>query len=206
MRTMKLLVPLLVAFAVTPVAAQQGPADRLGAALDRARAAGLPVALLESKIAEGRAKNVPIERIVIAVEQRGAAMGRAHEVLRAALGDETVPAEDIAVGADALQAGVQESVLARVAVTSGRDRRTVAIAALAHLVAAGTLPEEALRRVEAALARGDQALMNLPAAAGRPDGIGPPAGIPPAGRPAGTGRPPAGSQGNPPVGGRPGGG
>lgn len=185
-------------------AAQQDPQQRIASALDRARAGGLPVELLESKIAEGRAKGVPMDRIAFAVEQRATAMTRAADILGRALPSQSVASEDIAVGADALQAGVHEAVLARIAGTAGPDRRTVAIAALAHLVAAGAVPEEALRRVEAAMARGDQALMNLPGMAGRAGG-GPPAGIPPAGRPAGTGRPPGagppGGTGGPPGGG-----
>lgn len=184
-------------------AAQQDPQQRIAAALDRARAGGLPVELLESKIAEGRAKGVAMDRIAFAVEQRATAMTRAAEVLAGALPGQALAGEDIAVGADALQAGVQAAVLARIAGAAGHQRRTVAIAALAQLVAAGTLPEEAVRRVEAAMARGDQALMNLPGMAGQAGG--PPAGIPPAGRPPGTGRPPGagppGGSGGPPGGG-----
>ena len=184
-------------------AAQQDPQQRIADALDRARAGGLPVELLESKIAEGRAKGVPLDRIAFAVEQRATAMARASAVLTRALPGQAVASEDIAVGADALQAGVQEGLLAQIAGKAGQGRRTVAIAALAQLVAAGTFPEEAVRAVEAAMARGDQALMNLPGMAGQ--GGGPPAGMPPAGRPPGTGRPPGagppGGSGGPPGGG-----
>ncbi|MBW3552909.1 MAG: hypothetical protein KY466_05335 [Gemmatimonadetes bacterium] len=184
-------------------AAQQDPQQRIAAALDRARAGGLPVELLESKIAEGRAKGVAMDRIAFAVEQRATAMTRAAEVLAGALPGQAVAREDIAVGADALQAGVQEAALAHIAGTAGHERRTVAIAALAQLVAAGAVPAEALQRVKDAMARGDQALMNLPGMAGQAGG--PPAGIPPAGRPAGTGRPPGagppGGSGGPPGGG-----
>ena len=185
-------------------AAQQDPQQRIAAALDRARAGGLPVELLVSKVAEGQAKGVPMDRIAFAVEQRASAMTRAAAVLGGALPGQIVASEDVAVGADALQAGVHEAVLATIASTAGAERRTVAIAALAHLVAAGDRPEEALQRVRAAMARGDQALMNLPGMAGRAGG--PPAGIPPAGRPAGTGRPPGagppgGGSGGPPGGG-----
>ena len=196
---------LVLAGSFGSAGAQQDPQQRLADALQRARAAGLPVELLQSKIAEGRAKNVPLDRIAFAVEQRAAAMSRAAAVLAGALDGQQVASEDVAVGADALQAGVQEAVLARIAATAGRERRTVAIAALAQLVANGTLPEEALHRVEAAMRRGDQALMNLPGMAGRGGGHGPPAGVPPAGRPAGTGRPPTagppGGGGGPPSGG-----
>lgn len=206
---MKIRILFLTAFAVAasfaPALAQQDPQQRIARALERARSQGIPVELLESKIAEGRAKNVPLDRIAFAVEQRGAAMARAAEVIGGALENQPVPPEDVAVGADALQAGVQEAVLARIAETAGRERRTVAIAALTQLVAAGIVPEEALQRVEAAMARGDQALMNLPAMAGQAGHQGPPAGIPAPGRPAGTGRPgqagPPGGAGGPGSGG-----
>ncbi|HUG39417.1 MAG TPA: hypothetical protein VMM12_02975 [Longimicrobiales bacterium] len=190
-----LIAAVLATAAAFGPAAAQDPQQRIAAALERARATGLPVELLESKIAEGHAKKVSIDRIAFAVEQRAAAMTRASAVLHAALANQPVPQEDIAVGADALQAGVQEAVLARIAGNAGHERRTVAIAALAQLVAAGIFPEEAARRVEAAMLRGDQALMNLPGMAGQPGAQGPPPGVPAAGRPGGTGRP---GQGGPP--------
>lgn len=194
---------LATAAAFGPAAAQQDPQQRIADALERARAQGIPVRLLESKIAEGQAKNVALSRIAFAVEQRAAALTRAAAVLDGALAERPLPEEDIAVGADALEAGVHEAGLARIAETAGPVRRTVAIAALAQLVAAGIQPDEALQRVEAAMARGDQALMNLPGMAGQAGAQGPPVGMPAAGRPAGTGRP--GSAG-PPGGGPPGGG
>jgi hypothetical protein len=61
--------------------------------------------------------------------------------------------------------------------TAPRDRRAVAIAALTQLVALGHVPEAALARVRDALQRGPQALMNLPAEAGRRGG-GPAPGTP----------------------------
>lgn len=191
MKRHTLLVAALAAVALAgPAAGQEDPAQRISAVIERARSAGLPVQLLESKVAEGRAKNVPLERIAAVVEQRATAMGRAQQVLRDVLGEADVPAEDVAVAADALQVGVAEAVVAEVAAASDGPRRTVAIAALAQLVADGVLPEEALARVRTAMERGHEALMNLPAAARRPEGAGPPAGLPATGRPAGAGRPP----------------
>ena len=52
----------------------QPPQDRINTALARARQVGIPVALLESKIAEGKAKGVSMERIAAAVERREAAL------------------------------------------------------------------------------------------------------------------------------------
>lgn len=194
-----LLISLFTAASAAGVAAQADPGDRIRNALDRARQAGLPVELLESKVVEGRAKNIPLDRIAVAVERREAALTRARDVLVRTLEENEVAPEDVAVGADAIQAGVADAVLARVAARAEGGRRTVAIAALTQLVTAGVVPEEALGRVEAALARGNEALMNLPAAAGAAQQGGPPAGVPASGRPAGTGKPP-GTPGGPPSG------
>lgn len=193
---------IAVAAMADPAAAQQSPEQRIRATLEEARVAGLPVQLLESKVAEGRAKNVAMERIAVVVEQRAAAMGRAQRVLEDVMGAEDVVAEDMAVAADAIQAGVSEAAVAQIAGTSGGQRRTVALAALAQLVADGVVPEEALLRVRNAMARGNEALMNVTARGGRPEGAGPPAGVPAAGRPAGKGPPP---HAGPPAG-KPGGG
>jgi hypothetical protein len=195
-----------MALVAMPLAAQVGPEARIEAALERARAGGMPVEVLESKVAEGRAKNVPMARIAIAVQNRAQAMERAHTALsRAQQGPPSV--QDVAVGTDAIEAGVSEVVLLKIAETAGAERRTVAIAALAYLVAQGHVPEAALARVEAALAQGGDALANLPGMAGgadRPGVGGPPAGVPAGGPPAGVGRP-GGPPGNQHGSGRPGG-
>jgi hypothetical protein len=204
MRIMRTLTTLMVmALLATPLAAQTGPEARIEAALERARAGGMPVAVLESKVAEGRAKNVPMARIAIAVENRAMAMERAHAALSRAQQDRP-SVQDVAVATDAIEAGVSEAVLESIAKTAGAERRTVAIAALTYLVDQGHVPEAALDRVEEALARGGDALANLPGMAGGagPGVGGPPAGVPAGGPPAGVGRPggPPGQQG-----GRPGG-
>lgn len=207
MRTAMVCAVIAVAAVVGPAAAQQSPEQRIRATLEDARVAGLPVQLLESKVAEGRAKNVALERIAVVVEQRAAAMSRAQRVLGGVMGAEPVVAEDMAVAADAIQAGVSEAAVAQIASTSGGQRRTVALAALAQLVADGVVPEEALLRVRNAMARGNEALMNVTARGGRPEGAGPPAGVPAAGRPAGKGPPPhAGPPEGKPGGGKSGGG
>jgi hypothetical protein len=195
-----------MALVAMPLAAQVGPEARIEAALERARAGGMPVEVLESKVAEGRAKNVPMARIAIAVQNRAQAMERAHTALsRAQQGPPSV--QDVAVGTDAIEAGVSEVVLAEIAQTAGPERRTVAIAALAYLVEQGHVPEAALARVREALAKGGDALANLPGMAGgadRPGVGGPPAGVPAGGPPAGVGRP-GGPPGNQHGSGRPGG-
>lgn len=186
----------------------QPPQDRINIALARARQVGIPVALLESKIAEGKAKGVSLERIAAAIERRESALEKASQALRG------LPDADgnLSVGADAVEAGVSEAVLKAVADTAARERRNVAIAALTELVEQGISAEKALDHVRDALKRGPEALANLPAQASaqrggsapqEPAGArsgnrgaatepGSPAGVPApgagaqAGRPAGT--------------------
>jgi hypothetical protein len=182
----------------------QTPQERINAALARAQQAGIPVALLESKIAEGKAKGVSPERVAVAIERRQAALERASQALRG----EADAASTLAVGADAIEAGVSEPILRAIGENAPRERRNVAIAALTELVHQGHTPAAALERVREALRRGPDALSNLPAeaAAGRrgggpPDGQksgnaggrgaapGPPAAVPAPGKPPQAGRP-----------------
>lgn len=183
----------------------QPPQERINTALARARQVGIPVALLESKIAEGKAKGVSMERIAVAIERRGAALEGASQALRG----QPDAATSLAVGADAIEAGVNVAVLRAVAEDAPRDRRTVAIAALTELVHQGHAPEAALARVRDAIKKGPDALANLPAqaaAGGRGGGAGngqgrgnaggragvepgPPAGVPAPGRPPQAERP-----------------
>jgi hypothetical protein len=210
MSTLRLLTGVMaLALMAAPLAAQVGPEARIEAALERARSAGLPVEVLESKVAEGLAKNVAMARIAMAIERREQAMERAYAALSQASEGGQPSVQDVAVGTDAIEAGVSEVVLAEVSLTAGAERRAVAIAALTYLVAEGHVPEEALARVEAALARGGDALANLPGMAGgnRPEGAGPPSGVQGGGPPPGVGKTggppgkPPGTPGNPPGGG-----
>lgn len=200
---------------------------RVQAAFLTATERGIPVALLESKVAEGRAKGVPMDRIAMATEARLDGLLRARDAMARAEGP--LDAVQLGVAADALAAGVSPAVLAQIASEAPADRRAVAVAALTYLVEQGTLPEQALARVQEALARGPAALANLPGGAtgprfglampgrgGPPAGVepGPPAGVPAPGRagpprPPGQGGPPTGPPGGPPgrpPGGPPGGG
>jgi hypothetical protein len=176
------LIAVLATLVALPSAARaqgpdpQGPDERIEAALDRALEAGIPVSLLQSKISEGTAKGVPMDRIAAAVEQRLEGLARAREVMGGVA--EELDAAQLSLGADALGSGVSEAVLAEIAETAPGDQRAVAIAALTHLVAQGTVPETALLRVQEALARGPGGLANAPGFAGPPEGIGPPAGRP----------------------------
>lgn len=197
-------VALALAGADAANAQVQPPQERINAALARARREGIPVALLESKMAEGKAKGVPLERIAAAIERREVALERASQALRG----EADAAGSLSVGADAIESGVNEAVLKAVAESAPRDRRNVAIAALTQLVQQGHVPEAALERVRDALTRGPDALANLPSEAvgrrggGPPDGQrpgnaggrggaepGPPAGVPAPGKPPQAGKP-----------------
>ncbi len=188
----------------------QPPQDRINTALARARQVGIPVALLESKVAEGKAKGVSLERIADAVARREAALEKASEALRG----QPEAASSLSVGADAVEAGVSEAALKAIADNAPRDRRNVAIAVLTELVEQGHTPAAALERVTEALKRGPDALANLPAQAAAARGgaaatgarggrsgaeAGPPASVPapgsspqagrPGGPPTSTGRP-----------------
>jgi len=153
-----------------PVAAQtQPPQDRINTALARARQVGVPVSLLEGKIAEGRAKGVSLERIAAAIERREGILEHAGQVMK---GQPGTGDSELSVAADALESGVSDSVLKAVSELAPRDRRAVAIAALTQLVQLGHGSDVALARVQEALKRGPEALLNLPAEAGRGRGRG----------------------------------
>ena len=181
----------------------QPPQDRINTALARARQVGIPVALLESKIAEGKAKGVSLERIADAVARREAALERASEALRG----QPEAASSLSVGADAVEAGVSDAALKAIADNAPRDRRNVAIAVLTELVEQGHASATALERVTEALKRGPDALANLPAqaAAARAGGAGAASGR--GGRSGAEGGPPASvpAPGSTPQAGRPGG-
>jgi hypothetical protein len=198
---------LALAGADLATAQVQPPQDRINTALARARQVGIPVALLESKIAEGKAKGVSLDRIAEAVERRQAALEKASQALR----DQPDAASSLSVGADAVEAGVSDAALKAIAENAPRDRRNVAIAVLTELVEQGHVPAAALERVREALKRGPDALANLPAqaAAARAGGDGAGTGRggrtggaepgPPAGVPAPGSSPQAGRPGGPPT-------
>lgn len=178
---------LLLAAALLPVTvAAQSAEERVQDALSQAEDRGIPTSLLESKIAEGRAKGVPMDRIAAAVQQRLDGLDRAREALE---GVPDVSAGDLDVSADALQSGVSAEVLTALAGSAPADRRAAAIAALGYLVDSNIAPQQALDRVQDAMARGPQALQNLPAQAVGPGAAGPPEGVPGNGPPNDVGPP-----------------
>ena len=192
------------------------PAARIAAAKQQATSAGVPASLLDSKVAEGRAKGVSLDRIAAAIERRLASLLRARSVMEAPPAKVRLTADDLKVGADALEAGVDEPTLASLAQTVPADRRAVAVAVLTQLVQQGEGSADALKRVKLALDQGPAALRTLPAqaaaeakkrpahAAGPPAHAkgaanpvgptargrsGPPAAVPPVGTAAGENRP-----------------
>lgn len=204
------LIALLWSGSLLAQQVQVDPEERIEAALERAKAAGIPVALLESKLAEGRVKGYPADRIATAVERREQALIRARETMRRVNVDPD--AATMAMGADALESGVSEAVLQSIAETAPQERRAAAVAVLTQLVQAGQAPEQALHRVREALGRGPEYLGRLPGHAaiarerrGPPDGVGgpgagggagpgvsgggaagPPTAVPPPGTPPGS--------------------
>lgn len=166
MRTRHLVIAAALALLPGLAAGQQGDASaRIDAAMHAAAAADVPVSLLESKVQEGRAKHVPEARIASAIETRLDALVRARHALGEARA-EGVTAGELSLAADAVQAGVSETAVAAVMAGAPRERRAVATAVLTELVQAGVASDVALARVDAALAKGGQALLNLPAEAG----------------------------------------
>ena len=137
----------------------QTPQVRIDAALSAAAKANVPAELVKSKIAEGEAKHVPPERIATAVEARVKSLVRASATMKHA-GVEAGSAGELAVTADALDAGVSESALVRVTREAPAERRTVAIAVLADLVRLGSASDQALARVSTAVTS-TAALANL---------------------------------------------
>jgi hypothetical protein len=169
MRMTMTAVTLVVLGATVAGAQTQPPQDRINTALARARQVGIPVTLLEAKIAEGKAKGVSLERIAAAIERREVTLEHANQVMKAQPGADA----ELSVAADAIESGVSDTVLKTVASSSPKDRRAVAIAALTQLVQLGHGSTEALAKVQEALKRGPEALLNLPAeSSGRGRGQG----------------------------------
>ena len=172
MRTTTFYLTALLALAPAVLSAQDSTSSaRVNATLDAALEAGIPVSLLERKIAEGRAKGVPMERIAIAVENRLEALTTARGALVDAGLTSTTEGE-LSVAADAVQAGVSSTALATIGSTAPQERRAVAIAVLAELVAAGHASSQALVQVQEALKAGPEALANLRVGAGASGGAG----------------------------------
>lgn len=193
---------VMAVLALTPAALAQTPSERIDEALTLAESQGIPVSLLESKVLEGQAKGIPMDRIATAVETRLENLEQARDAFG---GPEDLDPDLLSVSADAIGAGVSGAVLAEIANTTTPDRRTVAVVALTQLVSEGVLSDDALLRVKDALARGPAALTNLASQGNAVTGGIPsstplgeaPSSVPPTGQPTPPDVPP--SAGQPPI-------
>jgi hypothetical protein len=156
----RILVATLAFSPITLVAqTAQTPQARIDAALNAAAEANVPTSLLSSKVAEGQAKHVPPDRIANAVETRLKSLLRASSAMDRA-NVEMGSAAELAVSADALEAGVSENALIKLSKNAPDERRVVAVAVLADLVRLGQSSDAALSRVTSALVT-STALANL---------------------------------------------
>ncbi|MQA90098.1 MAG: hypothetical protein GEU90_07675 [Gemmatimonas sp.] len=173
----------------------QDASARIEAARQRAASAGIPTELIDVRVAEGRAKGVPLDRIALVVERRATALAEARQAMESANG---LNAADLSAGADAVEAGIDGGTLRAVIQNARTEDRPVAIAVLTFLHSEAGLPVgDALNRVRQAMGEGPDALRNLPAqAAAARERRGPPEGAGPPGGPPGLG----GAQGGPPAG------
>jgi hypothetical protein len=128
------------------------------AAIDHALSVGVPVSMLETKIAEGRAKGASMERIAAAVEHRAEVLTRVQTAFNARR--ETVSQAELTAAADAHERGVSVDNITQLSARAGNDR-AAALTVLADLVAQGTVPEHALLRVQAALSGGASELARM---------------------------------------------
>ncbi len=141
-------------------AAPPGAQAQVEAALQTAVHAGIPVSLLKKKIAEAEAKGAAEARIAAAVEARVQALIRARDAMaRARL--QGMTEGDLAVGADAVQAGVSDAALVEINRSTPPSDRAIAIAALTDLVVLGKTSDQAVLEVQGAIRHGREALASL---------------------------------------------
>src|SRR4029434_8374835 len=95
----------LVTAGALPAFAQggQGAQERIDAAVWPARDTRAPVRVRESKMAEGKAKGVPLDRIAVAIERREASLERAAQAMK---GHEPITDAAVSGGAAAIDAGI----------------------------------------------------------------------------------------------------
>jgi hypothetical protein len=167
----------LLALLAAPLAAQQDVAARLAgrvppdvSALVQQLAAdavarGLPVDPLIQKAIEGAAKNIPSERVAIAVRAVAAQLDAAATALRDG-GRNTPDTEAVAAGAFALNAGLAHADVAALARASHGRSPDVALAlrVAGTLTALGVPSAETVALVSATLATGSSPsdLLTLP--------------------------------------------
>jgi len=197
----RFLISMAILVAAPLQAVGQTPAQRIEAVRARMGQLRIPVELIDAKVAEGRAKGVPIDRIAAAVERRGAGLATAQT----ALSRPGRPADraELSAGADAVDAGIDASSMRAAVQAASPGHGAIALAVLTQLHLQGMPVDRALEMVRRAAAQGDQAVAdlaqqsagrgnsgNVPRAGnqGRGQGRGRPAGVgggPPAGVPSG---------------------
>lgn len=135
---------------------------RITIAIERAVTAGIPVQLLETKVAEGRAKGVSLTRVAAVVEKRAEVLARVQNVLATDAGNrsDVVAAGELTAAADAHEGGISLENIAKLTASAGNDR-AAALTVLADLIASGRAPEHALLRVQNALRAGGNALAEV---------------------------------------------
>lgn len=144
-------------------AAASGDAQaRINAAFEQATSVGVPASMLESKVAEGRAKGASMARIAAAVEHRLEVLTQAHSAI-AARGEAASRAE-LAAAATALEAGARKEDVREVRESAKPEQRPAALTLLAEFVAEGRLPAQAVAGVQAAIAAQSSALLRLQSA------------------------------------------
>jgi hypothetical protein len=139
--------------------ARAGGEARIQTTFEQALSAGVPVSLLESKIAEGHAKGVDMDRIAAVVESRLEVLVRAQEAIQAR--GSVVSAAELAAAANALDAGARADAVQRVHVSAPEEHRAAALSLFAELIASGQLPEQALVGVQNALTHRTDALLRF---------------------------------------------
>src|SRR5688500_3740829 len=98
---MKVYTIMMIVLTLCPlVALAQTPEKQIDAVLARAESAGIPRTLLESKIEEGRAKGIPMDRIATAAETRLQHLEQARAAMSRSAND--LDAAQLSVGADAI--------------------------------------------------------------------------------------------------------
>ena len=142
--------------------AAQGSGDaqaRINAAVEQALSVGIPVSMLESKVAEGRAKGVDMTRIAAAVEHRLEVLTTAQSAISAR--GSAVSHAELAAAASALDAGADVTDVQEVRESAKPEQRPAALSLLAELIAEGNLPAQAVAGVQTAIAAQSAALLRL---------------------------------------------
>lgn len=120
----------------------------VGAVIDSARAAGIPVEPLVQRALQGASKRAPGARILAAVRELVFELN----LSRSAIGLRSRPAEIVA-GASAIHAGVKAETLQTIR-ASRRGDLTVPLAVLSDLISSGVPVGSALSAVQDALKKG----------------------------------------------------